>query len=221
MANADTPFGLRPLRHRSGAPYNGAANPYYKNSDYATAVFVGDCVTKQGNTNAAEVTAPGLGSFSPFSLPEVKRTTPGVVNTDAERITGVVVGFGANPDDLSKVHSPASTEAVVWVADDPSIVFEVQVDTALVATQMQLNCILIDTHSGSTVTGLSGTEMDGGSGTAPAAAKDQQLQIMRGVNRVDNDNELVHAKIEVIINTHTEATGMVDNAAGTLGMAAI
>ncbi len=133
----------------------------------------------------------------------------------------MVVGFGANPDDLSKVHSPASTEAVVWVADDPSLIFEVQVDGALASTEMQLNCSLIDAHNGSTTTGLSGTEMDSGTTTAPAAAKDQQLGIMRGVNRDDNDNELIWAKIEVIINTHTEATGMVDKSAGTLGMAAI
>ena len=46
MANTDSPFGLRPIRHRNGAAYNGAANPYYINSTYATALFIGDPVVK-------------------------------------------------------------------------------------------------------------------------------------------------------------------------------
>ncbi len=220
MANADTPFGLRPVRMRGGSPYNGAVNPYYKNSDYNVAMFIGDCVTKQGDANSAIVEAPG-GTFAAQTLPEVKRTTPGVANSDAERITGVVVGFGANPANLSKVHSPAQTEAVVWVVDDPNVLFEVQTDTAIAITDSQLNAILIDTHSGSTDTGLSGTEMDGGGGTSLAADGSHQLNILRGVNRDDNDATLVHAKYLVAISVHTEASGMDTNAIGTLGQAAI
>lgn len=220
MANQDTPFGLRPLRMKGGSPYNGAINPYYKNSDYGTAMFIGDCVTKQGDANAAVVEAPG-GTFAVQTLPEVKRTTPGDSNSDAERITGVVVGFGANPNDLSKVHSPASTEAVVWVVDDPNVVFEVQTDTAIAITDSQLNAILIDAHSGSADTGISGTEMDGGGGVTIAADASFQLLILRGRNIPNNDATLIHAKYEVMISVHTEASGMNTNAIGTLGQAAI
>lgn len=221
MANADTPFGLRPIRHRNGASYNGACNPYFKDSDYNVALFIGDPVTKQGNGNAALVTVPGLGSFAPQTLPEIKLTAVGDVSTDAGRITGVVVGFGANPNDLSKVHSPAQTEAVVWVCDDPDVIFEIQVDTAMAITLISVNAILIDTHSGSTVTGISGIEMDGGGGSTPAPNASFQLNIRRGVNREDNDATLIHAKYEVTINTHTESSGMNTNATGTLGQAAI
>jgi hypothetical protein len=218
MANADTPFGLRPIRHRNGAPYNGAANPYYKAAGYATALFVGDVVVKTGTANTAAASAPGLGAFSIATLPEINKTTAGDSNTDGERQTGVVVGFGPNPLDLTKVHSPASTEAVVWVVDDPNVVFEVQCPSAIAATQIGLNAVLIDTHSGSTVTGLSGTEMDGGDSTAPAADASYQLLILRAVNRTDNETNLVHNKIEVVLNNHTEALGMVTNAYGTLGI---
>lgn len=218
MANSDTPFGLRPIRHKSGAPYNGAARPYYKPSTYNTAVFVGDCVVKTGTANTAAVTVPGGGSFDIGTLPEVNRTTPGDVNTNGERITGVVVGFGANPDDLTKSYSPASTEAVVWVADDPDLVFEVQCPSAIAATQVGLNALLIDTHSGSTVYGRSGTEMDGGDSTAPAADASYQLMILRLINRPDNAPNAAFNKVEVMINTHTEAHGMTTNADGTLGI---
>lgn len=202
MANPDTPFGLKPIRHRNGAPYNGAVNPYYKPAGYATAVFVGDAVLKTGTSNTAEASAPGAGKFNIGTLPEINVITVG----DANWITGVVVGFGANPDDLSKVHSPASTEAIVWVCDDPDVIYEVQADGAIPAASISLNAVLIATHSGSTTTGLSGMELDTTS-DAPAADASNQLLIMRAVNREDNDTTLTHAKVEVLISLHTEAHG--------------
>lgn len=217
MANADTPMGLRPIRHKSGAPYNGAARPYYLPSTYATAVFIGDCVTKTGTSNTAAVKVPGAGSFGIGTLPEVNRTTPGDSNTDAERITGVVVGFSPLATNLEVKHNPASTERVVYVCDDPDVVFEVQADGAIPAASMGLNAILIDTHSGSTTTGLSGTELDT-TGTVPAADASYQLRILRAVNREDNDTTLTHAKVEVVISVHTEGQGMNTNAIGTLGI---
>lgn len=217
MANADTPFGLRPIRHKSGAPYNGAANPYYKPSTYATAMFIGDVVTRTSTTNTANVSVVG-GTFIAGTLPEINRTTPGDSNSDAERQTGVVVGFGSVSDPrAANVHSAASTEAVVWVCDDPDIVFEAQADNAIAVTEVGLNAILIDTHSGDTNTGLSGTEIDGGSSTAPAADASYQVRILRGVNREDNEMNLVHNKIEVVLNVHTEMQAGSTNAIGTLG----
>lgn len=218
MANTDTPMGLRPVRHRNGAAYNGASNPYYLPSGYATAVFIGDCVTKTGTSNTALVTVPGGGAFPIATLPEINRTTAGDSNTDAERITGVVVGFSADPTALENKHNPASTERVAYVCDDPDVIFEVQADNAIAATEISLNAILIDAHSGDTNTGMSGTEIDGGSSVAPAADASYQVLIMRGVNRDDNEMNLVHNKVEVMINVHTEAHGMNTNAIGTLGI---
>ena len=214
MANVDAPRGLVPVRHRNGAPYNGAAKPYYLPSSYATAVFIGDCVVKTGTSNTARVTAPGAGEFQIGTLPEVNRTTAGDSNSDAERITGVVVGFAANADDLSKQYNPASTERVVFVADDPDLVFEIQAPTAVTAAQIGLNTYLLDSHSGSTSTGLSGTEAFG----TPAADASYQLLIQRQVNRSDNETNAAHNKIEVMISVHTEASGMNTNAIGTLGI---
>jgi len=218
MANSDTPFGLRPVAYRSGAPYNGAANPYYKPAGYATAVFLGDVVVITGTANTAEVSAPGFGTFDIGTLPEINRTTAGDSNSDAERQTGVVVGFGADPNNLDRVYSPASTEAIVWVADDPDLMFEVQCPSAIAATQIGLNAILLDTHSGDTNTGLSGTEIDGGDGTAPGADASYQVKILRQVNRVDNTPNSTFNKVLVVLNNHTEAHGMTTNAAGTLGI---
>ena len=216
MANADTPMGLKPLRHKSGAPYNGAVTPYYIFSTYATALYVGDPVTRVATANTAAVKT-NVGTFAVGTLPSIEKTAAGDSNTDAERQTGVIVGFSALPTDLSKQYNPASTERVALVCDDPDMVFEIQADGAIPAASMGLNAIFIYTHSGSTATGRSGAELDT-TGTAPAADASYQMRILRAVNREDNDTTLTHAKVEVVLNNHTEAHGMVDNAAGTLGI---
>jgi hypothetical protein len=76
---------------------------------------------------------------------------------------------------------------------------------------MGLNADLVYTHTGSTVTGLSGAELDSSTDEADASS---QLLIVRAVNRLDNDTTLTHCKVEVMLNQHTENQGTV----GTLGI---
>jgi hypothetical protein len=222
MANPDTPFGLRPIRHKSGAPYNGAANPYYINSSNSTgAIFIGDPMVRvAGGSNAAAISVPGAGDFAIGTLPEVEFTVIGTVSGATGMITGVVVAFAADPTALENVHRLDDTERVVWLCDDPDIVFEIQADGAITAAEIGLNATTIQAHAGSTVTGLSGVELDTTTGASPAADLSDQLRIVRAVNRVDNDTTLIHAKVEVVITQHTEAQGIfaLDGTAGTLGI---
>lgn len=213
MANIDSPFGLKPVRHRNGAPYNGAANPYFIPSSYATALFVGDPVIKTGTSNTAAVTVPGAGKFGIGTMPEINKATAG----DTNRVTGVIVGFTALPADLNKPYNPASTERVAWVVDDPDVVFEIQADGAVPAASIGLNAVFIYTHSGSTTTGLSGVELDTTS-DAPAADASNQMLILRAVNREDNDTTATHAKVEVMLINHTEAHGNTAAGDGILGI---
>lgn len=211
MANVDSPFGLKPLRYKSGAPYNGAAVPMYIAASYGTALFIGDPVIKVvGGSNTAAVTMPGAGSFNIGTLPSIEKATAG----DTNRITGVIVGFAASPTaGLENQYNPASTERIAYVATDPSLIFEIQADGAIPAASVGLNAVLIYTHSGSTASGLSGVELDTTS-DGPAADASNQLLIVGAVNREDNDTTLTHAKVEVMINQHTENQGTV----GTLGV---
>ena len=214
MANQDTPFGLRPIRHRNGAPYTGSVNPYYLRSDYAVAMFIGDPVIKTGTANLVAVSAPGVGDFEIGTLPTINKATAGATN----RITGVIVGFSTLPTDLSKQYNPASTERVALVCDDPDVIFEIQSDSALASTSISLNAILIYTNSGSTTSGLSGVEMDGGSGTAPAADATYQLMIQRAANIPGNDLTAANCKVEVLISNHSEASGSTTSSTGILGV---
>lgn len=210
MANEDRRFGLRPIRHRNGANYNGATNPYYINAAYATALFIGDPVIKvAGGSNAAQVEAPGAGSFDIGTLPEAELAPV----TDATKITGVIVSFSADPTRLENVHRLASTERVANVCDDPDVIFEIQADGAVPAASMGLNGQMIATHAGSATTGLSGRELDT-TGDPPAVDASNQLLILRASNIEDNDTTLIHAKVEVLINQHTQTQGTV----GSLGI---
>lgn len=200
MANNDTPFGLRPVKHRNGAPYNGATKPYYIPASYGTALFIGDPVVKTGTSNTSEVSAAGLGVFPVGTLPEINKATAG----DGNAITGVIVGFAGNAE--AAVYNAASTERVAFVCDDPDVEFEMQADGAIAATQVGLNAVLIYTHSGDTSTGLSGAELDTTS-DVPAADASNQLTIQSVVNRPDNEAASAYTKVLVKINNHTEAHG--------------
>lgn len=213
MANVDSSFGLRPVKHRNGAPYNGAFEPMYIASTYNSGgMFVGDPVVKVGGgSNTASVTAPGVGSFPPGTLPNIQLAAV----TDGTYCSGVIVGFAPNPDNLSQLHNPTSTERIALVCTDPDVIYEIQADGDLTETMVGLNATFIRTNSGSTVTGLSGAELDTGTTTAPAANASLMLRIVSMVNREDNDTTAANQKALVVINMHSDlSTGDGDGALG-------
>lgn len=187
MANLDTPFGFKPVKHLNGAPWNGKANVYYIPNTDNTAVFVGDAVKLAGSADAT-------GKFP---------TIAQAAATNA--ICGVVIGFadnpyvGVNPDYPNRRYRPAATAMYAFVVDDPYVIFEVQEDSAdnsITADMVGLATDIV-VGSGSTTTGRSAMELDS-SDTATAAG---QCRIMRLVNR--DDNELGnYAKWEVLIAEH-------------------
>lgn len=202
MPNTDNPFGLRPVQHRSGAPYNGACNPYAILSSYGTALYVGDPVVITGAVNTAAMSAPGVGTFPIGALQVINKATAG----DGNAITGVIVGFAGTQDSLT--YNAASTARIALVADDPDLLFEIQADGTLTPADVGANAVLIYTHGGNTATGKSGAELDTTS-DVPAADASNQLTIKGFVNRDDNDMAAANAKVLVTINQHTRATGAI------------
>ena len=201
-ANADIRYGLRPVKHQHGAPYNGEANLYYVPAGYATALFIGDPVVKTGTSNTAKVVT-GAGEYAAGTLPEINKAGAG----DDNATTGVIVGFLPKPNDLETVHSKASTEDVAVVADDPMLIFHIRDDgaSALAATSVGLNAVYIYTHAGDAATGISGVELDTAS-DAPAADASNQLTILR-LASMEGNEIAARAQWEVRINNHTEAHG--------------
>jgi len=188
MANLDTPFGFKPVKHLMGMPWNGKVNTYYVPVGNATAIFKGDAVKSDGTGDAT-------GKF-----PSITQAAAG------DLIRGVVIGFGDNPytmihpDTPMRDYCPATTAMYAFVVDDPFVIFEVQEDSvgaALAVTAIGLSTNVV-VGSGSTATGKSAMELDssdtGTDGTG-------QCKILRVVDREDNalGNQ---CKWEVLIVEH-------------------
>lgn len=183
MANADTPFGLRAVQHRNGAPYNGAARTYAVAAGDGTALMIGDLVKLAGTAQTIK------GAI----YPDVTRAATGDI------FTGVVVGVVPDTQDSLRYRA-ASTQRLVLVADDPDLLFEIQEvsgGTALTANDSGLNANIV-VAAGSTVTAMSGTELNNATEATTATL---DLHIVGPVNREDNAIG-EHCKWLVTINRH-------------------
>jgi len=195
MANPTDSFGLRPVRHLDGSPWNGATVPCYVSSSYATALFIGDPV----------LLSPTLAEKDPTGTRPTINASAGTAGTI---IRGVIASFEPLTSDLTKVHNPASTERIANVVMDPDVVFAIRGDgggtlTSVVPGQ---NAVMIATSAGDTVTGLSGFDMDEGTTTAPGTTQNFTLNVLNITNRGDNALG-INAEYEVLLNTQENATG--------------
>jgi len=184
MANSNTPTGLSPVRHRSGAPYNGSATRYFVPASDSTALYVGDPVILAGSADT-----DGVATVT-------KATAAG-----GAYMLGPVVSVEPISRD-STVYREASVARYVWVADDPDLIFEVQEDAvggALAVADVGLNADWI-AGTGSTVTGISGAMLDT---STKATTNTLQLRILGFSQKVDNEVGNAYAKVLVAINLHS------------------
>jgi len=195
MANANSAFGLRPVRYLGGAPYNGAVNTYIALASYATNMFVGDPVV---------VTGVGVAGTTGGTYPVINVATAGATN----QVTGVIVGFEPTPGIVSLGYGAASTLRKVYVCDDPTVLFEIQEDSvgnAVELAEVGLNANLVS-GTGSAYTKRSGWMLDS---TSAAADATFQLTIRGFTDRIDNEAVSNYAKLLVSINIHTNRYGAV------------
>lgn len=188
-------FGLKPVRYKSGAPYNGAANLYSVASGEGNNIFVGDPVIISGTGDAAGV-------------PGVARAAGG------DRITGVVVGFAPNPaatagstSALNRGYRTASTADYLLVADDPMLLFQATEDGDagfMATTSIGLNVDLI-AGTGSTYTKKSGYMLD----SSTAATTSAGVRVWGLDPSVDNAFGTVNTVwlVSIVEATETPAAG--------------
>jgi hypothetical protein len=183
MANADTPFGLKPVQHRNGAPYNCAFRLYSVAAGDGTAIMIGDPVTLAGTSQ----------TINGRIYSDVVRSATGDV------FTGVCIGVVPDTQDSLRYRA-ASTQRVLMIADDPDLLFEIQEvsgGTALTANDAGLNANIV-VAAGSTVTGLSGVELNN---ATEATTNTLDLHILGPVMREDNAIG-EHCKWLVTFNRH-------------------
>jgi hypothetical protein len=216
--NTAAPFGLKPWRHKSGAPYNGSARLYYVPASDSQALYIGDPVTTFQTYGGSGTAGTGLGSNSaayygnfPGTLPICSLATAG----DSKPIIGAVVGFFAEQAS-STVYRAASTARGVWVVDDPEIEFHIMDDGVAtlnvgagagsggyaIGDNGNLN---LSTYSGSTATGMSGATLSTTLSTSGASTG--QLKILGLVPGVKNNANTPNAVWRVMINNHLLTAG--------------
>lgn len=182
MANRNAIFGARLIGHFYGSPYNARVRSYIVPSSDSNAMYLGDFVSMTGDGDTNE-----LGQ----TFPTVELSGVGTV------ITGVIVGFVADSDNLNQIYRTASTERTVFVCDDPYAIFEIQTNGTAIAGDFGSNAdIVLGTPS--TVYGTSGTQLDEATVTAATA----QLRILGLSQKVDNELGQ-YAKFLCMINEHT------------------
>lgn len=184
MANANTPFGLKPVR-TGGAPFTGAAEVYSVAAGDGTAIYIGDPVTTTGVGTAQTING--------VVYPDC------VIAATTDIITGIVVGV--LPDTSTSLpYRAASTARRLLVVTDPNVIFEVQEGnsgTPFTANDAGLNCSL-SIVAGSTSTGLSGTVLDN---STEATSNLLVCKLIAPVNRPDLSIGLAN-KWLVRINRH-------------------
>ena len=179
MANKDAAFGMKPVRMIGGGAYTGGQSRYRIAANYGTSIFQGDMV--------AQVTGGGIEVHADGGTVPIVGVFNGVQYTD--------------PTTKEQVYSnyyPASTNAsdlIAFVIDDPNVVYEVQADAAFPVADLFGNFAIVYTSSGSTVTGISGAELEVSTGATGTSLPIKAIDISEDPENSDvasaNTNVLV------------------------------
>ena len=181
MANKDASFGLRPVRMMGGSPYSGGQSRYRIAANYGTAIHQGDMVM-QVTGGGIEIHADG-------------GTVP---------IVGVFQGWQytdpTTSEQVFSAHYPASTNAsdiIAFVIDDPDVVYEIQADDTFPVADLFGNFDIVYTSSGSTVTGISGAELDVTTGATTAGLPIKAIDI--SADPENSDGATANTNVLVVI----------------------
>ena len=180
MANANTPFGLKPVKDARSGNETGGLEMFYHPASDGTALYIGDPVVKNGSADAAGVA--------------------GVVRAVAAGpITGVVMGFV--PDGVTDAagYGAASTAYYVLVCTDPSEAFIIQDNTGIAAADIGLNANMT-VGSGNAYSKRSGFTLDAATKATTATLA---LKIL-GLAPIPNNDFGAYNKVLVMINNSTE-----------------
>ena len=198
MANPTGGFGLKPVRHFDGSPWNGNTVPCFVSGDYAVAMYIGDPI-------AISATAAEDDTTNTHYYPKINVSA----GTDGVLVLGCVVRFDPNPDNLTHIYRPASTERIAHCCFDPTVVYQIRgCGGGTPASDWIRRNALMTAGTSSTITGLSGFMLDEGTATAPAADLTNPLLIV-GVADMPNNEFGDNVIWEVMLNTHISTAGLI------------
>ena len=189
--------GFRPVKHLTGAPYNGQFNRYMISSSDNQVTNVGDLVVLSGD--AALVDTAGFGVY-----PAVERAA----SATASQVIGVVVGFEPDYSNLNTgAYRAASTRRVAFVADSPDLIFAVPQDGTggvVAAASVGLNCDIV-VGTGASTAPYASTQMIDSSQVATTSTL--PVQIVGVVASPENDVTSTSRPAELLVRINTHAFG--------------
>ena len=201
MANISRINGFRPVKHITGAPYNGQANIYEVPAGETIPVFVGDLVVLSNSDSTSGYPAVEAPVAAAAVAGDFVGAVVGIINSKLDPVDGKMSGGSISLD--TPVYRPASTKTLVLVADSPDLIFEAEADAAVALASVGLNVGVVEGNGsaslGSTTTGASGMQVDASS---VAVTSTLPLQIMGVPKRPDNEPDAAYNKVLVRINTH-------------------
>ena len=198
MANQDAAFGLRPLKMSGQGDDSTGMTSHFIDAGDASVLYQGSpVIAAAGYVDIATAgAAPNMGAFwgcfytDPTTLkPTFKNYYPGSITP------------------------PSSKDIEAFVYDNPNQMFEIQSDNTGASAQADVfsNADMVN-FGGSTLNGVSNTELDDSTIAASSDAAAQLLII--GVSRDPKNNDLTAANVNwrVIVNMHLFGHGV-----GTVG----
>jgi hypothetical protein len=196
--------GFRPVKHLTGAPYNGQVNRYMLSASDSQATNVGDLV--QLSDNDALVDAQGFGVY-----PAVERIGSGT----SVPIVGVIVGFEPDYSNLNAGnYRAASTRRIVLVADSPDLLLAAPQDGTggvVAAASVGLNVAINLGTAATAAPWASGMSVDS---STVATTNTLPLQIVGVTAAPDNDVTSTARPAELLVRINTHAF----KAAGVAGV---
>jgi len=191
MANPTAPFGLRPIGYANGAPYNGSVTACRIGAVNAVALYIGDPVIYSTDLTDQD------------TLPYMPNVIASA-GTAGTLVLGAIVAFEPLPANLTQTYNPATTSRIAYVAMGADLIFEIRGDGSGTFSNAWVgaNAAMVNA-GGSTITGLSGFQLDE---TTPAATQNMALHILGFSSRPDNEGD-DYATWIVRLNTSLNSTG--------------
>ena len=184
MANKDAAFGMVPSRMIGGSPYTGGQSRYRIAANYGTSIFQGDMV--------AQVTGGGVEVHADGGTVPIVGVFNGCMYTDP-----------TTSEQKFSTYYPARTNAsdiIAFVIDDPNVVFEIQADDTFPVADLFGNFDIVYTSSGSTVTGISGAELDVATGATTTSLPLKAIDISGDPE--NSDVATANTNVLVVIQNH-------------------
>lgn len=159
MAGVNTPFGLLPVAHKNGNPWNGQLRRYWIPSTDGSAYYIGDAVISLANSDA--------NGFPGVAKATAAQTVRGVVcgvevaNVEGASLVGSDLGLS-----VCNIPATKTRDYYVYVCDDPDVIFEIQGDataTNQVAANANKNFSLTVAAPSNTALPYSATVVNSGS----------------------------------------------------------